>query len=519
MTADLSDWIETHAAATPDKLALQFGDVTISYRGLCQRVHGATGLLRQGLQVGPGERIAYLGFNSPEFLVLLFACARLGAMLVPLNWRLELPELVRVVNHAGACVLFADPAHQQLAADLVRQCPGCALAESEALEPGHSKVDPAADSNDRVSPRSITAPDPQAGPTTPVLLVYTSGTTGQPKGVVLTQRALLFNALNSIDMHELTSSAHVLTVLPMFHVGGLNIQTTPALYVGATVTLHQRFDPGATLAALRVERPSHLVLVPATISALIQHPDWHRTDVQCLKMLTTGSSIVPHLLIEAWHERSVPVIQVYGSTETGPVALYQRREAALTSIGSVGRGAAHTQLGIVSKGVDVASGQPGELLLRGPNLFREYWQDPEATAAVLVDGWFKTGDIGSRDRRGFVFIHDRKKDMVISGGENIYPAELEQVLSGVPGIKEAAVVGMPDAKWGEVPVAVVVAVAPGTLTVDGVCSAFEGVLARYKHPRAVVFTSVLPRNAMGKVLKEELRDALSTGTIEMVERS
>jgi fatty-acyl-CoA synthase len=190
----------------------------------------------------------------------------------------------------------------------------------------------------------------------------------------------------------------------------------------------------------------------------------------------------------------------------------------LIATGSVGCGAAHTQLRIVNKGAEAASGQPGELLLRGPNLFREYWRDPEATAAVLVDGWFRTGDIGFRDQRGFVFIHDRKKDMVISGGENIYPAELEQVLSGIPGIKEAAVVGIPDAKWGEIPVAVVVAVVPGTLTVDGICKAFEGVLARYKHPRAVVFTSVLPRNAMGKVLKHELRDALRTGTIEMEER-
>ncbi len=518
MTTDLSHWIEVHASATPDKVALQFEDTIISYRELCQQVHGATRFLRQRLQVGPGERIAYLGFNSPEFLVLLFACARLGAMLVPLNWRLELPELVRVVNHAGARALIADPAHQQLATALVGQCPTCVLAESEALDQGYSKVDTAVDHKGRITSRPITAPDPQAVPTTPVLLVYTSGTTGQPKGVVLTQRALLFNALNSIDMHELTSSAHVLTVLPMFHVGGLNIQTTPALYVGATVTLHPRFDPEATLAALRLYRPTHLVLVPATINALIQSPDWYRTDVQCLKMLTTGSSSVPHSLIQAWHERDVPVIQIYGSTETGPVALYQKREDALIATGSVGCGAAHTQLRIVNKGAEAASGQPGELLLRGPNLFREYWRDPEATAAVLVDGWFRTGDIGFRDQRGFVFIHDRKKDMVISGGENIYPAELEQVLSGIPGIKEAAVVGIPDAKWGEIPVAVVVAVVPGTLTVNGICKAFEGVLARYKHPRAVVFTSVLPRNAMGKVLKHQLRDALRTGTIEMEER-
>jgi len=508
MTADLCQWIEGHAASSPGKTALLFEDAVISYRDLYHRVYSATAFLRETHQLQRGDRVAYLGFNSPACLVLLFACARLGAMLVPLNWRLELPELAGVLSHAGAGVLFADATHQDQATALVQRYPRCAAVASAELEPGQAAPYPPA-----------TTRDPAIDLNMPVLLVYTSGTTGRPKGVVLTQNALLFNALNSIHMHGLTAAAHVLSVLPMFHVGGLNIQTTPALYAGATVSLHQRFDPTATLAAIRAQRPSHLVLVPATISALIQHPDWQRTDLQCLQMLTTGSSVVPHTLIEVWHDRGVPVIQVYGSTETGPVALYQRRKDALIAVGSVGQGALHTRLRIVSDGAEAATGQSGELLLRGPNLFREYWQDPAATTEAIEDGWFHTGDIGYRDERGFVFIHDRKKDMVISGGENIYPAELEQVLNGIDGIEEATVVGMPDEKWGEIPVALVVAAAPARLTASKICAAFEGHLARYKHPRAVVFVPALPRNAMGKVLKHELRDALKTGAIQLPERN
>ena len=291
----------------------------------------------------------------------------------------------------------------------------------------------------------------------PLLLVYTSGTTGQPKGAVLTQNALLFNALNSVHMHELTPSDHILTVLPMFHVGGLNIHTTPGLYIGATISIHRRFDPSATLAAIEKDRPSLLVLVPATIAALIQQPNWQTTDLSSLRIVTTGSSIVPHSLIEAWHDRGIPVIQVYGSTETGPVALYQREEDAMTSVGSTGRGALHTELRIVDDaGEDVKPGASGEFVAGVRIFFRNTGETVAQVWKRLKTDWFCTGDIGYRDERGYVFINDRKTDVVISGGENIYPAELEQVLDGIDGIVEASVVGAADDKWGEIPVAVVV---------------------------------------------------------------
>ena len=345
-------------------------------------------------------------------------------------------------------------------------------------------------------------------------MVYTSGTTGQPKGAVLTQEAVLFNALNSVHMHDLDISDHILTVLPMFHVGGLNIQTTPALYVGATVTLQRRFEPAMVLSASRDLRPTRLVLVPATIMALAEHPDFKTTDLGSIRSLTTGSTIVQKSVIDIFHDRNVPVIQNYGLTETGPVALYLRIDDAFSHVGSTGRGALHTRFRIVDdEDRDVPAGQSGELLLQGPNVLSEYWGDPAATLEALQDGWFRTGDIGYCDTDGYVYINDRKKDVVISGSENIYPAELEYVLDQIEGLAEAAVVGMPDSKWGEVPVAVIVLEAGHDIDNATLLSCFNGVLARFKHPKAVVRVDALPRNVMGKVLKHELRGQLADGTL------
>jgi len=508
MTRDLSAWIEQHAVSSPDRVAIRFEGTEISYRALHVRIQKTAGFLHNTHGIGRGDRVAYLGFNTPECVISLFACARLGAVYLPLNWRLALPELDHVLGHAEPKVLITDSPHRESAVGLVNGRSECTLIDC-------ANVVPTSEDSDTTLVESSFG----GGPDVPLLLVYTSGTTGQPKGAVLTQNALLFNALNSIHMHELTPSDHILTVLPMFHVGGLNIHTTPGLYIGATISIHPRFDPVATLAAIEKERPSLLVLVPATIAALIQQPNWQTTDLTSLRIVTTGSSIVPHSLIEAWHDRGVPVIQVYGSTETGPVALYQREEDAMMSVGSAGRGALHTELRIVDDaGEDVKPGVSGELLLRGPNLFQKYWRDRSASVEAFETDWFFTGDIGYRDERGYVFINDRKTDVVISGGENIYPAELEQVLDGVDGIVEASVVGAADDKWGEIPVAVVVINEKVTMTVEEVLSAFDGRLARYKHPKAVSFVPALPRNVMGKVLKHELRHAVDNGIIPLAHR-
>ncbi|TMI98831.1 MAG: long-chain fatty acid--CoA ligase, partial [Alphaproteobacteria bacterium] len=340
----------------------------------------------------------------------------------------------------------------------------------------------------------------------PLLIVYTSGTTGRPKGAVLRQEALVWNAVMSQHMHDMTAADHVLTVLPLFHVGGLNIQTTPALQLGATVTLHPRFTPEATLDSLARDKPTLTVLVPATMQAVIEHPRWADTDIGCLRALTTGSTQVPQGLVGAFTARGVPVLQVYGSTETCPIAVYTRANGDQRA-GSTGLPGLVCEARVTDdSGQECAPGVAGEVIVRGPNVFFEYWGNADATAETLREGWYHSGDIGTRDGDGHFFIHDRKKNMIISGAENIYPAEVERVLVAHPDIAEAAVIGRADPRWQEVPVAYVVRRADCTVDASALEAHLLGQLARFKVPREYVFVDALPRNAMGKVQHFRLRE-------------
>jgi fatty-acyl-CoA synthase len=484
----IADWLDHHGEHAPDAPAIRFEGASLGYADLAGQSARAARFLCEDLGLAAGERIAFLGTNHPEQLVLTFAAARAGLILVPLNWRLAAPELAAILANAEPAALIVDPAFAERVPAILPE-----TSRRRVLTLGEAIAGSAGPAPDR------------GGPGLALLIVYTSGTTGEPKGAVLTQKAVACNALNSIDMHGLTAADHVLTVLPMFHVGGLNIQTLPALSCGATVTLHARFDAGATLAAIAADRPTLTLLVPATMRAMIAHPAWDTTDLSSLRAVATGSTDVPVPLIEAFHARGVPVIQVYGSTETGPVCLYQRIDEAFATVGSIGRAGRHSDIRLVGEGGrDVADGTPGEILVRGDNVAESYWREPELTLAAFRDGWFHTGDVALRDASGLYWFKDRIKNVIISGGENIYPAELERILHAIPGIAEAAVVGRPDEQWGEVPVAVV-ARRDDSLDCEAVMAAFAGRLARYKHPRHVLFVPALPRNAMGKVVVEDLR--------------
>ena len=501
--SDISLWIERHAGFFPSRTAIRFQGHALSYAELAHGIERAAAMLRGELGLRRGDRIAWLGLNHPHMLGLLFAAARCGLMLVPINWRLAPPEIGFILGDAGAKVLFAQ---SNLAAGLGPETvpQGCRLVLADVANgDAPSLYDLIAAAGE--------APGHDGGPDDPLLIVYTSGTTGRPKGAVLTQRALEVNAANAVHMHDMTARDHILTVLPLFHVGGLNIQTTPALKVGATVTLHDRFDPGAFLAAVPADQPTLTVLVPATISAVIAHPAWGQTDLSSLRAVTTGSMAVPIGLIETLHARGVPVIQVYGSTETAPVAVYQRIPEACDSVGCMGRVGLHTQVRVVdAEGADVGPGVPGEVLVRGEHVAGCYWNNPEGTAKAFAHGWFRSGDIAERDAQGRFWFKDRIKNVIISGGENIYPAEVERVLHELEGIRECQVIGRPDARWGMVPVAAVVADAG--LSREAVLAHFEGRLARFKHPRDVVFLVELPRNAMGKVRMDELARMVERGT-------
>lgn len=502
---DLSDWIERWAAFQPEKTALRFEGHDWRYRDLAARITLVARMLKHELGVGRGDRVAFLGYNSVEFLALIFACARLGAMAVPLNWRLAAPEHRYILADAAAAVLLAEPEFIAHSEHLRASLPDLKVVAYGPVVAGWLAYDSlveGARGDDR---------NPHVDLESPVLIVYTAGTTGKPKGAVLTQSALSWNAVNSTAMHDLTSQDVVLTTLPLFHVGGLNIQTLPALHAGATVILHRRFELEAAMMAIADERPSLTVLVPAQLQAMIEHPAWVGLDLSALRAMTTGSTIVPASLIEAWQARDVPVIQVYGATETAPIAIHQRVSDAFTTVGSTGKPALHCEARIVARdGRDAGVGERGEILVRGPNVMFEYWGDPAATASALRDGWFHSGDIGHVDEAGNFYVDERKKDLIISGSENIYPAELEAVLRECAEIADAAVVARPHARWGEVPVAVVVRRKGSLFARENVLALFEGRLARFKHPHDVIFVDALPRNVMGKVLKYQLRELVRT---------
>ena len=495
----ITQWIDHHAGANPGKTAIRYGGRDLSYRDFAALIERTAGALAEA-GVRRGGCAAYLGCNSPEMLALFFACARLGALFMPLNWRLAGPEHKQMLDDCPPGVLVVEaPFIEQT--DAYRK----ELGAIRLVAIG-SSAEGWIDWNDFLAAGSAVPNDPAVRPDTPLLICYTSGSTGKPKGVVLTQDAIACNADNSVDMHGMTADDRVLTVLPMFHVGGLNIQTTPALRSGCTLVLHPRFEPEAALEAIERERITLLLTVPAVADMMLASPRWASTDLSSLRMMSIGSSIVPIRIIEAVHARGVPMTQVYGATETCPIAAYLKRDEALRKVGSTGRAAKHSQLRIVGPDdAELPTSQAGEILVRGRNLFTGYWRNPEATAAAFADGWYRSGDMGWLDDEGFLTVVGRKKEMIISGGENIYPAELENVLIQCDDVAEAAVVGRSDARWGEIAVAVIVPKPGRQPAAADILKLFDGRLARYKHPKDVVFVEALPKTALGKIRKEELR--------------
>ncbi|HLG80021.1 MAG TPA: AMP-binding protein [Bradyrhizobium sp.] len=491
---DLCTLIERNAAFAPDKPAIHFEGTTLSYAALIARIEQAAKALKYEFGVNRGDRVAILSLNRPDYLVLLYACARLGALLVPLNWRLAVPEQLFILADAGVKVLVIEQAFAAILPDLEEKLPDTAVIGLD-FAPARGSA--------WTSMLTMAAGDgrnPHTDLSCPLLIVYTSGTTGRPKGAVLRQEALLWNGVMSQHMHGLTSDDHVLTVLPFFHVGGLNIQTTPALHHGATVTIHSRFTPEATLAAFERDRPTLTVIVPAIIQAVTEHPAWRTADLSSLRAISTGSTIVPQHLIDRFADRGVPVLQVYGSTETCPIAIYTRLGGDRSREGSTGLPGLCCEAAILDNaGRELPPSAAGEIAVRGPNVFFEYWGNEQATREALHDGWYRSGDIGRRDADGYFWVHDRKKNLIISGGENIYPAEVERVLMEHPDVVECGVIGRADARWDEVPVAYVIRRSEARVEAEDLKAHVQQQLARFKVPREIIFVEELPRTALGKV--------------------
>ncbi|HYW03289.1 MAG TPA: long-chain fatty acid--CoA ligase [Gammaproteobacteria bacterium] len=501
----IGDWLTRHAHAHPDREALVYGDTRLTSSQLDERVRRlADALAARGVR--QGDRVAALMLNSNAFIETLFACARLGAIFVPINFRLSPAEIRYVLDDAGAHLVV----YHDLFADLLAPArEGTELLHAIRVNEGAAAVAASDEDYETV----LAAGDPER-PAAPVvqddvhLMMYTSGTTGRPKGAMLTHGNSTWNAFNLL-LHgsALGTGDTVLTVAPMFHIGGLNVHTLPAIYKGTRVVLAARFDPAATLERVQRERVTTLFLVPAMWLAISRVPDFDEYDLSSLHTLLSGGAPCPIPVIEFFQGRGLRFQEGFGMTETAPNASILDNADAVRKHGSVGKPLMHMEMRIVDESDrDVAEGETGELLVRGPNVFAGYWNRPEATREAFRGGWFHTGDLARRDDEGFYYIVDRKKDMLISGGENVYPTEVEQVLFRHPAVQEVAVVGIPDEKWGEVPMAIIVPREAGaSLTLEDVQDFCAGKLARFKIPRKVEMVEQLPRNAAGKVLKRELR--------------
>jgi fatty-acyl-CoA synthase len=479
----LTDLLRARSADHPHHPALRQDGRILSYGLLARQTEQAASQLWHGWGVRAGDRVALLAMNRIEQIVLLFALARIGAMLVPLNYRLAGPELDSLLQDCRPVCLVHDATWQDAAQ---------ALGARAAL-PVHALSALCAAPADPGLPE-LGASDRAA------LLVYTSGTTGRARGALHTQANLLANMAAAVTVQGLRPDDLVATILPLFHVGGLCIQTLPALYAGATVTLAERFDPQACLRCIETERVTLTLQVPATLRALIGDPGWAGTDLSSLRAVWAGSSILPGALIKAFHVRGVPVCNVYGSTESGPFSVALPADQARSHVGSCGWPAP----GVQARLVDLQGGI-GEICLRGPAIAQTCWPD---LSAVDAEGWLHTGDLAGQADDGSYRIVGRARDMIISGGENIYPAEIENLLGEHPAVAECVVLGRPDEQWGEVVLGAVVPAPGATFDEQQLLDYLRPRLARYKLPRRLHAVPQLPKTALGKVQKHLLLAAL-----------
>lgn len=500
----LGTWIARRRVKSEGDVAVIHGDLAYRYEDLADRIDRfAAGLAERG--IAKGDRVAYLGNNHPDFLTTLFACGLLGAVFVPLNTRLASRELEYMIDDSGARLLVA---HEEVR-ELARAASWSSAVERRIIVDGAPEEPAVASFAEVVETAPATPPIAEVGLDDPALILYTSGTTGRPKGALLTHGNLTWNAMNVLVDYDLTSEERALLIAPMFHVASLGMGALPTLLKGGTLVLQQKVDADAVLAAIQQHGITSLSGVPTTFQMLAEHPNWDATDLSTLRKLTCGGSSVPLRVIEAYEKRGLSFSSGYGMTETSPGATSLPYRKARQHIGSSGIAHFFTDVRIVdADGRSVPAGQTGEIEVCGPNVMKEYWLRPDATRDAHRGEWLRTGDVGFLDQQGYLTISDRLKDMIISGGENIYPAEIEQLIMERPEIASVAVIGVPDDRWGEVPLAV--AVARAEISAQDVLEHLSGRIAKYKIPREVRFVDELPRTASGKVRKNDLRGRFDT---------
>jgi acyl-CoA synthetase (AMP-forming)/AMP-acid ligase II len=504
MQADMS-WfgvLEHHARRTPGKPLAVFGDDVVTYHAMEEwAVALAAGLHARG--VGADDVVGLLSYNRIEFLATIFAANYLGAIAMPINWRLAAPELRFILEHSRARALMCDDdlvelaneATRELHDDLVRVC---VSAEEFA---GWERFADVGAVSAPLARAQVRGDDVHR-------LMYTSGTTGRPKGVMLTHANLAWKNYAHITEFGFTAADVGLACGPLYHVGALDLVTTTMIAVGATTIIHRTFEAERVVDEIERSRVTLVWAAPAMVRAILDVPGIETRDLSSVRVIIAGGEKMPIPYIERLRSTfpSAWFADAYGLTETVSGDTFLDRESTLSKLGSVGRPCQYLELDIWDEhGTSVPAGERGEVVIRGPKVFKGYWRDPEATSAAFAGGWFHTGDIGLKDDDGYLYIVDRLKDMIVSGGENIASSEVERVLYEHEAVVEAAVVGRPDDRWGEVPVAYVVVSSATTTTPEELIEHCRLQLARFKVPKHVVLVDALPRNPSGKVLKRELR--------------
>ena len=501
----MGQWFTERALRDGHRKALTFEGTTWTYAEMLEQVdHMAGALLAGGVE--KGTRVGYLGFNHPMFFFALFACSKIGAVFVPLNFRLAGPEFEYIISDAGVHTLLVDSDHIAVI-ETVREKLPCKRYLCAHGTPADADRWP-----DTAQAMAASAPVRQAHQPHQddvAVLMYTSGTTGRPKGAMLTVGNFWWNHVNELVMFDIHTDDVLLTFAPIYHIGALNVLTLTSILKGAHIVLQRSFDPELVLRDIALHKATNLFVVPAMLLFISQHPNFANADLTTVRSMFCGGAPCPEPLLHLLGKRGIMVRQGYGLTETAALATALSDEWVNSKIGSVGMSPLLTDVCIkTAEGRVVTEPQErGEVCVRGMNVTRGYWNQPTATRnAINDDHWFHTGDIGYFDADGFYYICDRVKDMIITGGENVYPAEIESVLFEHPSVAEVAVVGLPDEQWGEA-VEAVVALKPGaSLTLDELRAFATERLARYKVPKQLRIVPALPRNATGKILKYKLRE-------------
>ena len=496
------DWLAHHTRRAADKpmmIDLHSGR-EITYGQANERAIRLGNWLRAS-GVGRGDRVAILSLNGPEFCDLQFACGKIGGIMLPLTWRLAVPELEYIIGDSAPKVLIHDVSFQAQADELKKRCRIETLLCIDAERPDSDYEKALASQKAEIEAEELTHDDYS-------MIMYTSGTTGHPKGSITTYGMNFYNCVNLGNPALVNQNSVHLAILPLFHTGGLNCYANPIFHAGGTVLIMRTFDPGKCLELIDDPKVglTHFFGVPANYLFMMQHPKFQSVDLSRLVIAGVGGAPCALPILKGWAARGIALQQGFGMTETSPSVLVLDAKDAIRKVGSTGLPVLHNEVRIVDEnGKDVPTGEMGELWVRGPNITPGYWNKPEATAKAITDGWLHTGDAARVDEDGFYYIVDRTKDMYISGGENVYPAEVESVIYQLPQIGEVAVIGVPNERWGEVGM-VVATVKPGTqLSEQEIIGHCVKNLAKFKVPQQVAFIDALPRNATGKVLKRELR--------------